>query len=133
LPGMTYVCGECSAPAKDAASPGLWIRGCGEVNNLAFRLILAMMPTLPGQFDLNNLHIILFGFFRKYFIKLFMAAKGTPTEPNFDAYNDGLFTIPELAEKNLDCDWVEAPVPKLTMEQRIEAIKNVKFLAKFLF
>ncbi|MBR5991535.1 MAG: DUF362 domain-containing protein [Clostridia bacterium] len=133
LPGMTYVCGECSAPAKDAATPGFWIRGCGEVNNLAFRLILAMMPVLPGQFDLNNLHIILAGFIRKYFIKLFMAAKGTPTEPNFDAYNDGLFTIPELAARNLDCDWVEAPVPPLTLEQRIEAIKNVKFLAKFLF
>ena len=133
LPGITYVCGECSAPAKDAATPGFWIRGCGEVNNLAFRLLIAMMPSIPGQFDLNNLHIILFGFIRKYFIKLYMAAKGTPTEPNFDAYNDGLFTIPELAAKNLDCDWVEAPVPPLTKEQRIEAVKGVRFLAKFLF
>ena len=133
LPGITYVCGECSAPAKDAATPGFWIRGCGEVNNLAFRLLIAMMPSIPGQFDLNNLHIILFGFIRKYFVKLFMAAKGTPTEPNFDAYNDGLFTIPELAAKNLDCDWIEAPVPPLTMEQRIEAVKGVRFLAKFLF
>ena len=133
LPGITYVCGECSAPAKDAATPGFWIRGCGEVNNLAFRLLIAMMPSIPGQFDLNNLHIILFGFIRKYFVKLFMAAKGTPTEPNFDAYNDGLFTIPELAAKNLDCDWIEAPVPPLTKEQRIEAVKGVRFLAKFLF
>ena len=133
LKGITYVCGECSAPAKDAATPGFWIRGCGEVNNLAFRLLVAMMPSIPGQFDLNNLDIILFGFFRKYFIKLFMAAKGTPTEPNFDAYNDGLYTIPELAAKNLDCDWIEAPVPPLTKEQRIEAVKGVRFLAKFLF
>lgn len=133
LPGITVVCGECSAPAKDAATPGLWIRGCGEVNNLAVRLMLAMMPTLPGQFDMNNIQIIGAGLIRKYVIKLFMAAKGTPTEPNFDAYDDGLFTIPELAAKNLDCDWVEAPVPKLTMDQRIEAVKNVRFLAKFLF
>ncbi|MCQ2488407.1 MAG: DUF362 domain-containing protein [Clostridia bacterium] len=133
LKGLTCVCGECSAPAKDAATPGLWIRGCGEVNNLAVRILIAMMPTLPGQFDLNNIDIILFGLIRKYLVKLFMAAKGTPTEPNFDAYDDGLYTIPELAAQNLDCDWIEAPVPPLTLEQRLESVKGVRFLAKFLF
>ncbi len=133
LPGMTMVCGECSAPAKDAATPGLWIRGCGEVNNLAIRNMMAMMPCFPGQFDINNLHIIAIGLVRKYIIKLAMAVKGTPTEPNFDAYDDGIYTIPELAAQGIDKDWIEAPVPPLSMKERMESIKGVRFLANFLF
>ncbi|NLL62815.1 MAG: DUF362 domain-containing protein [Ruminococcaceae bacterium] len=133
LPGITYVCGECSKPAKDAATKGLFIRGCGEVNNLAARLFIAMMPCLPGQFDLNNLPLILAGVMRKYVIKLVLAAKGLPTEHRFDAYDDGLFTISELSDKDIKEDWIPAPIPPLTRKQRIEAMKDVRLLANFLF
>lgn len=133
LPGITLVCGECSSPAKYAATPGLWIRGCGEVNNLAVRTAVAMMPALPGQFDLHYLPIIMAGLVRKYVIKVAKAAKGTPTEPHFDAYNDGLYTIPEYAEKKITDSWVTAPLPQLTYEGRKQAVKDVRFLANFLF
>ncbi len=133
--GMKLVCGECSAPAKELASLKgfLWIRGCGEVNNLAARTSLAMMPALPGQVDLKYLPIIGAGLVRKYVIKVAQAAKGTPTEPHFDAYNDGLYTIPEYAAKHLEEDWVEAPLPPLPLKERIQAIKDVRFIANFLF
>ncbi len=135
LPGVKLVCGECSAPAKDAASLAgfLWIRGCGEVNNLAVRVALAMMPNIPGQADMHYLPLIGVGALRKYVIKVGKAAMGKPTEPHFDAYNDGLYTIPELAEKNLDVDWVEAPIPPLSKADRIRAVKDVRLLANFLF
>lgn len=135
LPGVKLVCGECSSPAKDVASLGgfLWIRGCGEVNNLAVRVALAMMPTLPGQADLHYLPLIGVGAIRKYVIKVAKAAKGDPTEPHFDAFDDGLYTIPEYQAKNLDVDWVEAPIPPLTKQDRIQAVKDVRLLANFLF
>lgn len=132
LPGMTLVCGECSSPAKDAATKGLFIRGCGEVNNLAVRVMLAMMPTFPGQFDPVNLPLIASGLVRKYVIKLAKAAMGTPTEPRFDAYSDQLYTIPGYVSKNIEADWVAAPVPPLGLKERIEAVKDVRFLANFL-
>ncbi|MCR4747976.1 MAG: DUF362 domain-containing protein [Clostridiales bacterium] len=135
LPGVKLVCGECSSPAKEVASLGgfFWIRGCGEVNNLAVRVAASMMPTLPGQADLKYLPIIGVGALRKYVIKVAKAAIGDPTEPHFDAYHDGLYTIPELAAQNLDCDWVEAPIPNLEREDRIQAVKDVRLLANFLF
>jgi uncharacterized protein (DUF362 family) len=133
LPGITLVCGECSAPAKDAATPGLFIRGCGEVNNLAFRTAIAMMPGLPGQADMKYLPLIAAGAVRKYIIKVAKAAAGTPTEPHFDAYSDRLYTIPEYVERNIQEDWVEAPIPPLTKDQRIAAVKDVRFFANFLF
>ena len=135
LPGVKLVCGECSAPAKELASLKgfLWIRGCGEVNNLALRTAIAVMPALPGQLDFKYLPILGAGAVRKYVIKVAKAALGAPTEPHFDAFNDGLYTIPEYVEKNLDVDWVEAPVPPLSKEDRIQAMKDVRFLANFLF
>lgn len=134
LPGVKLVCGECSAPAKELASLKgfFWIRGCGEVNNLAVRTAFAMMPTLPGQADLKYLPLIGAGAIRKYAVKVAKAAMGTPTEPHFDAFNDGLYTIPEYAEKHLDVDWVEAPIPPLSTADRIQAVKDVRLLANFL-
>ena len=61
------------------------------------------------------------------------AATGHPTEPHFDAYCDKLFTIPELAAKNLDVPFVEIPMPKMGLKARREAMKDVNFLAQFLF
>ncbi len=135
LPGVKLVCGECTAPAKELASLKgfLWIRGCGEVNNLAARTSVAMMPALPGQIDLKYLPLISAGLVRKYVIKVAKAAAGTPTEPHFDAFNDGLYTIPEYAAKHLDADWVEAPVPPLQIKDRVQAVKDVRFVANFLF
>ncbi len=129
------VCGECSAPAKDLASLWgfLWIRGCGEVFNLAARTAVAMMPDLPGQADMHTLPLLGIGAVRKYLVKVAKAAMGAPTEMHFDAYNDGLYTIPEYAEKNLDCDWVEAPLPPLDMKGRIKAMLDVRLIANFLF
>ena len=133
MKGITVVCGECSAPAKSAATPFLWIRGCGEVNNLAARFAVSMMPTLPGQVDLHYAPLIVAGMVRKYVIKVAKAAMGTPTEPHFDAYSDRVYTIPEYVEKNIQESWVEAPIPKLSKEERIQAIKDVRFFANFMF
>lgn len=131
----TLVCGECSAPAKELASLKgfLWIRGCGEVFNLAARTAIAMMPDLPGQADLHTLPMLGIGAVRKYLVKVYKAAIGQPTEMHFDAYNDGLYTIPELAAKDLDCDWVEAPLPPLDFKGRLKAMADVRLLANFLF
>ena len=103
------------------------------MNNLALRTAIAVMPALPGQLDFKYLPILGAGAVRKYVIKVAKAALGAPTEPHFDAFNDGLYTIPEYVEKNLDVDWVEAPVPPLSKEDRIQAMKDVRFLANFLF
>ena len=133
LPGITVGVGEHTKTAKEAITPFFWIRSDGEVNNLAARVALAMMPDLPGQADLKYLPWIGIGAVRKYCLKVFHAAMGHPTEPHFDAYSDKIFTIPELVEKNLDCDWVEAPMPPLDLKGRWEAIKDVRLLAQFLF
>ena len=133
LPGMTIVVGENSAPAKSAAThPFFFIRGWGEVNNLAFRVAMAMMPTLPGQADLHWLPWIGIGAVRKYLIKVGRAAMGKPTDMTYDAFTDGVYTIPELAEKNLDVDWVEAPLPTPDLKARIQAMKEVRIYAHFL-
>ena len=135
LPGIKLVCGECSAPAKDAASLAgfFWIRGCGEVNNLAARTAFAMMPTIPGQIDMHWAPLIVTGMARKYVIKVAKAALGEPTEPHFDAYSDRLYTIPEYQQKHITEDWVEAPLPKLGLDERLQAIKDVRFFANFMF
>ena len=133
MKGITMVCGECSAPAKSAATPGLWIRGCGEVNNLAARMAVAMFPGLPGQVDMHYAPLIVAGMVRKYVVKVAMGAMGKPTEPHFDAYSDRLYTIPEYVEKNIQEDWVPAPIPPLTKEERIQAVKDVRFYANFMF
>lgn len=131
----TLVCGECSAPAKELASLWgfLWIRGCGEVFNLAARTAVAMMPGLPGQADLHTLPLLGIGAVRKYVVKVAKAAMGKPTEMHFDAFDDGLYTIPELAAQNIDADWVEAPVPPLDLKGRVQAMMDVRLLANFLF
>ena len=133
LPGLTMVFGENSEPAKSAASKFLYVRGWGEIVNSAVRIVLAMMPCWPGQFHPLYLHIHIAGYCRKYVIKVAKAAMGHPTEPKFDAYTDGIYTIPEYVEKNLDCDFVEVPMPKLGLKGRIDAIKDVRFMANFLF
>ena len=132
LEGMTIVVGENSAPAKDAAThPFFFIRGWGEVNNLALRVAFSMMPTLPGQADLHWLPWIGIGAVRKYLIKVGRAAMGTPTDMTFDAFTDGLYTIPELAEKNLDEDWVAVPLPKYGLKDRIQSMKEVRLYSQF--
>ncbi|MBQ1549025.1 MAG: DUF362 domain-containing protein, partial [Clostridia bacterium] len=119
LPGMTVVVGENSAPAKSAAThPFFFIRGWGEVNNLAVRMALSMMPTLPGQADLHWLPWIGIGAVRKYLVKLGRAAMGQKTDMTYDAFTDGVYTIPELAEQNLDVDWIEAPLPPQDLKDR---------------
>ncbi|MDO5449180.1 MAG: hypothetical protein Q4F70_06220, partial [Clostridia bacterium] len=110
-----------------------WIRGCGEVNNLAARTAFAMMPTIPGQVDMHYAPLIVTGMVRKYCIKVAKAAMGQTTEPHFDAYSDRLYTIPEYQEKHITEDWVEAPLPKPTKADRIQAIKDVRFFANFMF
>ncbi len=133
LPGMTIVVGENSAPAKEAAThPFFFIRGWGEVNNLAFRVAMSMMPTLPGQADLHWLPWIGIGAVRKYLVKVGRAALGKPTDMTYDAFDDGIYTIPELAEQNLDVDWVEAPLPELSLADRWKAMKEVRLYAHFL-
>ena len=133
LPGMTVVVGENSAPAKSAAShPFFFIRGWGEVNNLAVRMALSMMPTLPGQADLHWLPWIGIGAVRKYLVKLGRAAMGQKTDMTYDAFTDGVYTIPELAEQNLDVDWIEAPLPPQDLKDRWQAIKETRILAQFL-
>ena len=133
LPGMTVVVGENSAPAKEAAShPFFFIRGWGEVNNLAVRMALSMMPTLPGQADLVWLPWIGIGAIRKYLIKVGFAALGQPTDMTYDAFRDGPYTIPELEAQNLDVDCIEAPLPPLDLKDRWKAIKEVRLLAQFL-
>lgn len=132
LTGRTMVVGECTSALQDCATIGLYIRGCGEINNLAVRVILATMPNFPGQFDPVNLPLITAGLIRRYAVRVMKAAKGTPTEPPFDAYSDRLYTIPDLAEQNLDVDWVAAPLPKLDFAGRVQAVKDVRFVAKFL-
>ncbi len=133
LKGITVVVGSMSEAAKDAATPFFYINGAGEVNNLAVRVALSMMPTLPGQADLKYLPLIGAGAVRKYFFKVANAALGKPTEPHFDAYSDKIFTIPELVEKNIQEDWVKVPLPNLDLAGRWAAIKDVRFLAQFLF
>ena len=133
LPGMTVVVGENSAPAKSAAThPFFFIRGWGEVNNLAVRMALSMMPTLPGQADLHWLPWIGIGAVRKYLVKLGRAAMGQKTDMTYDAFTDGVYTIPELAEQNLDVDWIEAPLPPQDLKDRWQAIKETRILAQFL-
>lgn len=132
LPGRTMVCGECTSELKDCATKGLYIRGCGEINNLAVRVILATFPSFPGQFDPINLPLITAGLIRRYAVRVLKAAKGTPTEPPFDAYSDRLYTIPDLSAQNLDVDWVSAPLQKLDFAGRLQAVKDVRFVAKFL-
>lgn len=133
LKGMTIVVGENSAPAKDAAThPFFFIRGWGEVNNLAFRVAMSMMPTLPGQADLHWLPWIAIGAIRKYGIKVGRAALGKPTDMTYDAFTDGVYTIPELAAQDLDVDWVEAPLPELSAADRWKAMKEVRLYAHFL-
>ena len=133
LPGMTVVVGENSAPAKSAAThPFFFIRGWGEVNNLAVRMAAAMMPTVPGQADLHWLPWIGIGAVRKYLIKLGRAAMGQKTDMTYDAFTDGVYTIPELAEQNLDVDWIEAPLPPQDLKDRWQAIKETRILAQFL-
>ena len=133
LPGMTVVVGENSAPAKSAAThPFFFIRGWGEVNNLAVRMALSMMPTLPGQADLHWLPWIGIGAVRKYLVKLGRAAMGQKTNMTYDAFTDGVYTIPELAEQNLDVDWIEAPLPPQDLKDRWQAIKETRILAQFL-
>lgn len=133
LPGMTVVVGENSAPAKSAAThPFFFIRGWGEVNNLAVRMAAAMMPTVPGQADLHWLPWIGIGAVRKYLVKLGRAAMGQKTDMTYDAFTDGVYTIPELAEQNLDVDWIEAPLPPQDLKDRWQAIKETRILAQFL-
>ena len=133
LPGMTVVVGENSAPAKSAAThPFFFIRGWGEVNNLAIRMAASMMPTVPGQADLHWLPWIGIGAVRKYLIKLGRAALGQKTDMTYDAFTDGVYTIPELAEQNLDVDWIEAPLPPQDLKDRWQAIKETRILAQFL-
>lgn len=133
LPGLTVVVGENSAPAKEAAShPFFFIRGWGEVNNLAVRMAASMMPTLPGQADLVWLPWIGIGAIRKYLIKVGFAALGQPTDMTYDAFRDGPYTIPELEAQNLDVDCIEAPLPQLDLKDRWKAIKEVRLLAQFL-
>ncbi len=133
LPGMTVVVGENSAPAKSAAThPFFFIRGWGEVNNLAVRMAAAMMPTVPGQADLHWLPWIGIGAVRKYLVKLGRAAMGQKTDMTYDAFTDGVYTIPELAEQNLDVDWIEAPLPPQDLKDRWQAIKETRIMAQFL-
>ena len=133
LPGMTVVVGENSAPAKSAAShPFFFIRGWGEVNNLAVRMAASMMPTVPGQADLHWLPWIGIGAVRKYLVKLGRAAMGQKTDMTYDAFTDGVYTIPELAEQNLDVDWIEAPLPPQDLKDRWQAMKETRILAQFL-
>ena len=133
LPGMTVVVGENSAPAKSAAThPFFFIRGWGEVNNLAVRMAASMMPTVPGQADLHWLPWIGIGAVRKYLIKLGRAALGQKTDMTYDAFTDGVYTIPELAEQNLDVDWIEAPLPPQDLKDRWQAMKETRILAQFL-
>ena len=133
LPGMTVVVGENSAPAKSAAThPFFFIRGWGEVNNLAVRMAASMMPTVPGQADLHWLPWIGIGAVRKYLVKLGRAALGQKTDMTYDAFTDGVYTIPELAEQNLDVDWIEAPLPPQDLKDRWQAIKETRILAQFL-
>ena len=130
---MTVVFGENSAPAKDAAThPFFFIRGWGEVNNLAVRMAASMMPTLPGQADLHWLPWIGIGAVRKYLIKVGRAAMGQPTDMTYDAFRDGPYTIPELEAQHLDVDCIEAPLPPLDWKDRVKAMKEVKILAQFL-
>lgn len=133
LPGIKIGCGEVTKAAADAITPFFWLRGEGEVFNVALRTVIAMQPALPANLDVSRLPLYLAGFFRRYFIKKYRAATGHPTEPHFDAYCDKLFTIPELAAKNLDVPFVEIPMPKMGLKARREAMKDVNFLAQFLF
>ena len=119
--------------AADAITPFFWLRGEGEVFNVALRTVIAMQPALPANMDITRLPLYLAGFFRRYFVKKYRAATGHPTEPHFDAYEDKLFTIPELAAKNLDVPFVEIPMPKMSFKERRAAMKDVNFLAQFLF
>ena len=100
---------------------------------MALRTVIAMQPALPANMDVTRLPLYLAGLFRRYFVKKYRAATGHPTEPHFDAYEDKLFTIPELAAKNLDVPFVEIPMPKMSFKERRAAMKDVNFLAQFLF
>ena len=133
LPGIKIGCGEVTKAAADAITPFFWLRGEGEVFNTALRTVLAMQPSLPANLDISRVPLFLAGAFRRYFVKMYRAASGHPAEPHFDAYEDKLFTIPELAAKNLDVPFVEIPMPKMGLKARREAMKDVNFLAQFLF
>lgn len=92
-----------------------------------------MQPSMPANLDISRLPLFLAGAFRRYFVKMYRAASGHPAEPHFDAYEDKLFTIPELAAQNLDVDFLEIPMPKMGLKERRAAMKDVNFLAQFLF
>ncbi len=133
LKGPTMVFGENSAPAKEAATKFFFVRGWGEIVNSAARLFIAMMPSWPGQFHPPYLPLHIAGYTRKYLIKVAHTAMGHVTEPKFDAYSDKIYTIPEYVEKNLDCDFVQVPLPKLGLKGRWDAIKDIRWMGNFLF
>ena len=57
---------------------------------------------------------------------------GQKTDMTDDAFTDGVYTIPELAEQNLDVDWIEAPLPPQDLKDHWQAIKETRILAQFL-
>lgn len=123
--------GECTSPAKDVCTT--FVRGCGEVNNLAIRLALSMLG-IPGQFDPKYVPLITAGLVRKYCVKSWRVIKdGESTEPVFDAFSDKIFPIPELSKEDMKKDWIYVPIPKLSISERAEALKSIRFLANFLF
>lgn len=136
--GALKVCkvgiGECTSPAKGICQ--IFARGCGEVNNLALRVCIGMRA-IPGQMDpfFNpDIAVILVGLVRKYAIKVWKVLKdGESTEPVFDAYSDRVDKIANLAPEDADRNWIAVPIPKLTLTERVAAIKNIRFLANFLF
>lgn len=123
--------GECTSPAKEVC--GDFVRGCGEVNNLAMRLTKAMKGT-AGQFDPAYAPVLVAGLLRKYIVKSWRVIKdGESTEPAFDAFSDKIFPIPELPPEDMQKDWIYVPIPKLKGKEKIEALKTIRFLANFLF